>query len=178
MPTIVLDETQHVVGHYRTSWRRILSADPNTLSSWTPIARSNDGSIRITKDYRSRVIPFIARKSSVLFFQPVGRALVIVVEECDERTACPRQERVARLGNPSVRSVANNVDLAMGARGFLQSRGGPVCRTVIDNDDLARSPRLCESAIECALDSILGVVAGDRNRQEWTVCAWLLHASP
>jgi hypothetical protein len=59
------------------------------------------------------MIRFVVRHSSVLRLQSVWRALVIVIEERDERTLCLRQQRIARLCDPSVRTVANNVHSVM-----------------------------------------------------------------
>jgi hypothetical protein len=102
MPAVVLEETQHIVGDYRARWRRRPSADANRLGRRTPFTCSDDDSIRVAKDCRPSMRRLVVRESSVLLFKPVRHALVIVVEERDERSIRLRQQRVSRLGNPAV----------------------------------------------------------------------------
>jgi hypothetical protein len=59
------------------------------------------------------MIRFVVQHSSVLRLQSVWRALVIVIEERDERSLCLRQQRIARFRDSSVRTVANNAHLVM-----------------------------------------------------------------
>lgn len=123
MPAIVLEETQHIGGHYRAEWLRRLPADANWLGSRTPFACPNDNSIRITKDCRARITGFVLEESLVLLLQPVRPALVIIVEERDERTIRVREQGVPRLGNTAIRPVTDKADLVMRPFEFLQHYG-------------------------------------------------------
>jgi len=113
MAPVAFEETQHVVGDYRSRGRRIQATDTKEFRRRPAITCSNDDSIRITKDHRPRLTRFVLQDPSVLSFEPFRRALVIVVEERDDRTSCMREQGVAGFRHSPVRVVTDNADLVV-----------------------------------------------------------------
>ena len=79
-----------------------------------------------------------------------------------------RQQRISRLRDSSVLTMANEANLVMRPLDLLDELGGSVGRAVVDDDDLARGPRLCQRAIQRTSDSVFRVVASDPDRDERT----------
>ena len=111
----------------------------------TPFACPNDNSIRITKTVAARIIGFVLEESSVLLLQPVRPALVIIVEERDERTIRVREQGVPRLGNTAIRPVTDKADLVMRPLEFLQHYGRTI-REPSSTMTISRGVHVCARA--------------------------------
>jgi hypothetical protein len=61
----------------------------------------------------------VIQDAAVLPFDPVRRALVIIVEERNERTIRPREQGIARRGHPTVRAVTNQAHRSVPLRELL-----------------------------------------------------------
>jgi hypothetical protein len=90
MPAVILEETQHIVSDHWTRWGGSQPTDANRLCGRTTLPHPNDISIRVAKDCRRGMRQFVIQQASVLLFQPMRRALVVVVEKRNERTIRPR----------------------------------------------------------------------------------------
>ena len=139
---------------------------PAALKRRLLVAWLNDEPVRVAEDGRAGMTLLVLDDSPVLLLEPVRRALVIVVEERNERPCSLRQHRVSRLRDPAVFTVSNKANLVMRPLDLLDELGGSVGRAVIDDDDLARRPRLCERAIHRTPDSVFRVVARDPDGDE------------
>ena len=77
-----------------------------------------------------------------------------------------RQQRVSRLRHPAVFTMSNEANPVMPPLDLLDDLGGSVGRAVVDDDDLARGPRLCQRAIQRTPDGLFRVVARDPDGDE------------
>jgi hypothetical protein len=75
--------------------------------------RLHDISVRVAEYCCTGMLRLVIQESPILLLKPVRHALVIVVEERDERTFRVREQGVPRCGNPSVRPVTNDAKLIM-----------------------------------------------------------------
>src|SRR5829696_3225425 len=166
MLAVIVENAKHVIRGDRARRLRGYAADPETLKRRLPFARRNDNPVGIAEDRLPRLPLLILDDSPVLLLEPIRRTLVIVVEKRNKRSPSLRQHRVSHLRDPAVFALSNETNLVMRPPDFLDDRGGTVRRAVVDDDDLARRPRLRQRAFHGTPDGVLRLVACDPDRDE------------
>jgi hypothetical protein len=116
---VVLEETKDVIGDDGPGRLRREAADTEALRGGVPGARLDDSSVRVAEDCCPGVCCLVVYDSPVLLFQALRPAVVVVIEEGNERTIRPREQGIARRGHPTVGAVTNQAHRSVPLRELL-----------------------------------------------------------
>jgi hypothetical protein len=169
MTPVIVDKTEYIVSDEGAIGLRGLPTNAETPEPDCLRSRRHDIPIRVAQYSCARVRRLVVHNPSILPAHALRHALVVVVEEDNERPACLRQEGVQCAWKATIDPVANHPNFRVCSREPLKDAITSIRRSIIDHDDLPYRPGLHQRALHRVANRVSSVVTGDTKRNERVV---------